>query len=139
MVSMDRPVVEITGRRGYLESCKVDDTVDGRVLLKNRVEGRFVSHVDLVEGRALPRQELHAVEGHGRRVVQAVHDDDIVVILKEREGCEGADVAGSSRGFLVLTILQGLEGSVPGYQDCADGHGCGVRRIGAEVVVQGLR
>lgn len=79
----------------------MDDAVDGWVLLKDRVEGRLVGHIDLVEGRALPAQELYAVEGHSRRVVQAVGDDDIIAVFKEREGSEGANVARSSTSGLV--------------------------------------
>lgn len=85
------------GEVHYLEGGEMDDAVDGRVLLEDGVKGGLIGHVDVVEGGALPAEELHAVEGHDGRVVQVVDDDDIVAVLEEREGREGPDVAGATR------------------------------------------
>lgn len=47
-----------------LESSKVNHTVNGRVLLKDIVEGLLVGHVELVESRTAAGQQLDAVEGN---------------------------------------------------------------------------
>lgn len=80
----------------YLEGGKVDDGVDGGVLLEDLVEGLLVGNVDLVEVGTAAAEQLDAVEGDLGRVVEVVDNDDIVTVLKEGEGGEGADVAGTT-------------------------------------------
>ena len=82
----------------YLEGGEVDDTVDGRVLGEDLVDGLLVSEVDLVEVGATAADQLNAVEGDLGGVVEVVDDDDIVAVLQESEGGEGANVAGSTGG-----------------------------------------
>lgn len=72
----------------YLESGKMDDAVDFRVLVKHGVNGFFVCHVNLVEGRAAAANKLNAIKGNFRRVVETVNDDDIVAVLEKSEGGE---------------------------------------------------
>ena len=45
---------------------------------------------------ALAAQQLNAVQADFGRVVQAVDDDDLVAVLEEGEGCEGANVASAT-------------------------------------------
>lgn len=76
----------------------MDDTVDGRVLGEDLVDGLLVGEVDLVEVGATAADQLNAVEGDLGGVVEVVDNDDIVVVLEESEGGEGANVAGSTGG-----------------------------------------
>ena len=74
----------------------MDNAVDGRVLLEDGIERRLIRYVGLIEEGPLAAEELDAVEGYDGRVVEAVDDDDIIAVLEEGEGREGADIAGSS-------------------------------------------
>ncbi|POR37440.1 Putative quinone oxidoreductase [Tolypocladium paradoxum] len=80
-------------RAARLEGGKVDDAVNGRVLGKHVVEGLVVRHVDLVKVGPAAAEQLDAVDGDLGRVVEAVDNDDIVAVLEESQGGEGADVA----------------------------------------------
>jgi hypothetical protein len=71
----------------------VDDAVNGRVLGEDIVKGLLVSDVDLVKVGAAAAEELDAVERDLGRVVEAVDDDNVVAVLEESQGGEGADVA----------------------------------------------
>lgn len=85
-----------TGNGSYLEGSKVDDAVNFRMFGKDIVEGLFVGNVELVEVRAATTDLLDTVEDLFPGVVQAVDDDDVVVVLEEGKGCEGANVAGTT-------------------------------------------
>ena len=74
----------------------MDDIVNVGVLVKDLVEGHLVGQIGLVELGAAAAEELDAVEGDLGRVVETVDNDDIVAILKQGEGGEGADVARST-------------------------------------------
>jgi hypothetical protein len=74
----------------------VDDAVDGGVFGKHLVEGLLVGDVDLVEIRSAARQQLDAVKGNLRGVVEAVDNDDIVAGVQQGQSREGADVARST-------------------------------------------
>jgi hypothetical protein len=74
----------------YLQGGKVDDIVNVRVLGKDLVQRGLVGDVALVEGGPLAADELDAVDHLGRRVVQVVDDDDLVVGLEESERREVA-------------------------------------------------
>lgn len=77
----------------YLESSKVNNAVNLRVLGEDLVEGLLVGDVDLVEGRAATADLFNTVENVLERVVQAVDNDDIVAVLEKGEGGKGANVA----------------------------------------------
>ena len=87
-------------RRLYLESSEVNNTIDGRVLLEHGIECGLIGHVDLVKGWAPSAEELNAINGNLRGVVEVVDNDDIVAILEKREGREGSNVSGSSENLL---------------------------------------
>lgn len=79
----------------------MDHAVNGGVLLEDLVEGRFVCNVCFVELGPLARDELDAVEGDLGRVVEVVDNHDIVAVLEERKGGEGANVASATAGMIV--------------------------------------
>jgi hypothetical protein len=63
----------------------VNYAVNLGVLGKHLVEAVLVGHVNLVEMRTATGEEFDAVDGGLEGVVQAVDDDDIVVVLEESE------------------------------------------------------
>jgi hypothetical protein len=67
----------------YLESCKVDDAVNVRVCCKDLAQCLLVGDVDLVEDWPFAADQLNAVQGYLRRVVQAVDNDNLVAMLKK--------------------------------------------------------
>ena len=83
-------------KQAYLEGGEVDDIVNVWVLSEDLVQRGFVGDVAFVKGGPLATDELDAVDDFGRRVVEVVDDDDLVVCLEEGEGCEGANVAGAT-------------------------------------------
>lgn len=84
------------GTATCLESCEVNHAVDLGVLLKDFVKSGIVGHVDLVECGALPTDELDAVNGNLRRVVEIVNDDDIITILEQSERGKRPNVTGAT-------------------------------------------
>ena len=62
--------------------------VDLRVLLEDLLQRSRVRDVDIVEGRALSREELNTVEGFLGRVVEVVNNHNIVSRLKKLKGGE---------------------------------------------------
>lgn len=86
----------------------MDDTVDGRVLGKDLIEALLVGHIDLVEDRSAATQKLNAVEGHLGGVVQAVDDDDIVAVLEQGQGGEGANVARATGEQEAVMVSKGV-------------------------------
>lgn len=46
-----------------------------------------------MEGWPLSAEQLDAIEGDDRGIVEAVDDDHLVVVLQKGEGCEGANVS----------------------------------------------
>jgi hypothetical protein len=74
----------------------VNDTVDLGVRREDAIERGFIGYVCIVEGGALAADELDAVDGDLGGVVEVVNNDDIVVVLEERERRERANVAGAS-------------------------------------------
>lgn len=79
-----------------LEGGEVDDIVDVRVLGEDLVELRLVGDVAGVVLGPLAADELDAVEHFGGRVVEVVHNDNLVVRFEKGERGEGADVAGAT-------------------------------------------
>lgn len=74
----------------------MNDAVNGRVLVKDVVEGLFIGNVDVVEGRTAAAKLLDAVEDDFERVVEVVDNDDVVIVFEESQSGKGANVAGSS-------------------------------------------
>lgn len=74
----------------------MNDAVDLWVLGKHTVEAGLVCDVDLVEGGSLATDKLDAVYGGLGRVEETIDNDDIVAVLEEGEGGEGADVASTT-------------------------------------------
>jgi len=75
----------------------MNNTVNVRVRRKNLVEGSLVGNVDIMEGRALARDQLDTIEAFFGCIVQAVNDNDLVAGFKKGEDCEGADVANAAK------------------------------------------
>jgi hypothetical protein len=66
----------------YLERRKVDDTVYLRVGLKDLVECSLIGNVPLMENWSLAADELDTVQGNFGGVIEVIHNNDIVVVLK---------------------------------------------------------
>ncbi len=69
----------------YLESGEVNDTVDVWMRSKDLVQALLVCDVDLVKFRSLSAEQLNAIEGNLRGVVQAVDNHDLVAMLEQRK------------------------------------------------------
>lgn len=80
----------------------MNDIVNVWVLLEDLVECCFICDVALVKGWSLAANKLNAVYDFWRGVVEVVNDDDLVICLEKREGCEGANVAGTTATPSVL-------------------------------------
>lgn len=74
----------------------MDNTINLGVLFEDLVEGGLVRDVYLVELWSLAADELNAVEGHLRRVVEVIDNHHLVAILKQGKGGERADVASAT-------------------------------------------
>lgn len=74
----------------------MNDTVNGRVLGKDLIEGLLVGDIDLVEVGAATGDELNSVEGNLGRVVEVIDDNDIVAVLEEGEGSKATNVASAT-------------------------------------------
>lgn len=74
----------------------MNDAVNLGVFLEDVVEGGLIGNFELVEVRTLAADQLNAVEGDDRGVVQAVDDDHIVAVFEESERGEGTDVPGAA-------------------------------------------
>lgn len=81
----------------YLEGSEVDDAVNVGVGLEDLVEGSLVGDIELGELGLLAGDQLNALQGLGRGVVQVVGDDDLVASLEQSEGGERANVARATR------------------------------------------
>lgn len=79
-----------------LEGGKVHDGIDVGVLCEDVIESNPVGDVDLVECGSLSADEVHAIDGFLRRVVEIVDDHDVVAGDEQFERREGANVARSS-------------------------------------------
>ena len=79
-----------------LESCKVDDGVDG-MFLKNAVECRTVADIRLVEGKRFARQLLRAGERLAAGIGKVIDDDGLMAMLQQLHQGMRADESGSAR------------------------------------------
>lgn len=79
-----------------LESCEVNDTVNGGVLLEDLVESLLILDVGLVELGSLAADELDAVESNLRGVVEVIDNHHFVSVLEQRQRSEGANVTGAT-------------------------------------------
>lgn len=84
-----------------LESSKVDDTVNVRVLLEDLVESVLVGDIGLVEFGPLAADELDAIQSDLGGVVEVIDNHDLVAVLQEGQRGERSDVAGATA--IVLT------------------------------------
>lgn len=80
----------------YLQRRKMDNTVDVWMGIEDLVKGSFIAHIDVVKMRSLSTYQFNAIECFFGRVVEVVHDHDLVVGLKQGKGSEGTNVAGPS-------------------------------------------
>lgn len=71
----------------------MNDTVNLGVFCEDIVESFLIGEVHGVELRTAATEDLDAVEGDLRRVVEVVNDHHVVAMLKQSKGGEGADVA----------------------------------------------
>lgn len=74
----------------------MNDTVNGWVLLEDLVESLLVGDICLVELGPLAANELDTVEGDFGGVVEVIDNYNLVAILEEGKGGEGANVAGTT-------------------------------------------
>ena len=74
----------------------MNDTVNLGVLHENFVEGSLVGDVHLVEGGALAAEQLDAIDSDLGRIVETIDNDDIVIIVQQREGSKRPNVAGTT-------------------------------------------
>lgn len=74
----------------------MNDTVNGRVLGKDLVQGLVIGDVDLVEVGATARDQLNAVKSDLGRVVKVIDDNDIVTVFEKSEGSEATNVASAT-------------------------------------------
>ncbi|KND92431.1 putative quinone oxidoreductase [Tolypocladium ophioglossoides CBS 100239] len=114
-------------RATHLEGGEVNDAVNCRVLGKHVVKGLFVGHVDLVKVGPAAAEQLDAVDGDLGRVVEADDNDDIVAVLEQREGGEGANVARATWGTLAggphrKRVMAGECHVVPGDENRSHSH-----------------
>lgn len=95
---VDAPVLEgdLARLANSLQSSKVDNIVDVGMVGEDLLEGLLVGDVGIVEDGTLAGDGLNTVEDLLGRVVQVVDNDDLVVGLEQGEGCEAADVSGST-------------------------------------------
>jgi hypothetical protein len=83
-------------RRRYLQSSKVDNAVNVGMRHKDLVQCLFICDVDLVEVWSLAAEQLDAVEGDFRGIVEAVDNYNFVAMFEEGKSGERADITGSS-------------------------------------------
>lgn len=79
-----------------LQSSKVDHGVNLRMLLENPIQALLIGDIDVVEFGLLPADELDTVEDLLARVVQVIHDDNIVPSAQKFQRGEGTDISSSS-------------------------------------------
>ena len=83
-------------RQRYLQSSKVDNAVNIGMRRKDLVQCLFICDVDLVEVWSLAAEQLDAVEGDFRGIVEAVDNYNFVAMFEEGKSGERADITGSS-------------------------------------------
>ena len=92
-----------------LEGGKMDDAVDVGMRSENLVQFFLGRNVHLVEGRATSADDVNALQGDYRRIVEVIDQNDTKPILEEGEGGEGANVARSAgREMLELASTQSI-------------------------------
>ena len=106
----------------------MNDTVNLRVLHENFVEGSLVGDVHLVKGGALAGEQLDAIDSDLGRIVQTVDNDDIVIIVQQREGGKRPNVAGTTASHTVNMMP-----CVFSSQERVEGEGGGALMHGTEV------
>lgn len=74
----------------------MDNTVNGGVLLEDLVESGLVRDIGLVKLGALAADEFNAVKSYLGGVVEVIDNHHIIAVLEERQGGEGADIAGTT-------------------------------------------
>lgn len=120
----------VVGKWPHLQSRKVDDIVDVWVLLEHLVKRSLICDIALVEGRSLAANELDAVDDFWGGVVEVVDNDNFVVGFEEGQGCERANVAGTTKPLsisiahdAVLKLrVEGWRGSLPGDENGSYNH-----------------
>jgi hypothetical protein len=80
----------------YLQSSKVNDTVNVGVGLEDLVEASLIGDIQLNELGLLAADQLDPIQGFHGGVVQVVGNDDLVASLEQSEGGEGANVASAT-------------------------------------------
>lgn len=79
----------------YLESGKVNHTVDIRVRFEDLIQSARDGDVHIVEARPLAADELDAIDGFFRRVPEVISNYDLITSFQKGEGGKGANVTGS--------------------------------------------
>jgi hypothetical protein len=75
----------------------MDDIVNIWMVIEDLVESSLVGDVELIEFRPLSADELDAVDDLSRRIIQIIDNDYFVIGFKKCQGCEGANVSGTTR------------------------------------------
>lgn len=76
----------------------MNDAVNVGVGLEDLIKSGLVGDIQLRKLGLLAGDQLNALEGLGRGVVQAVRDNNLVASLEESKGGEGANIARSTDG-----------------------------------------
>lgn len=79
-----------------LQSSKVNHGVNLGVFLENLIQAFLVGDIDIIELGLRPADELDTVEDLLTRVIQVVHDDNIVPSVYKLQRGEGTDISSSS-------------------------------------------
>lgn len=77
----------------YLQSSEVNNAVNVGVSLEDLVETSLIGDIELDELGLLARDQLNAVQGLSRRVVQVVSNNNLVTSLQQGQSGERANVA----------------------------------------------
>jgi hypothetical protein len=91
----------------------VDNAVNVGVGFEHLVEGILLGDIELHELGLLAADQLHALEGLGRRVVQVVGNDNLVTRLEKGKGGERANVARATAGVSLCSIVDCIEETYP--------------------------
>ena len=81
----------------HLQRSEVDNAVNVGVGLEHLVKGVLLGDIKLNELGLLAGDQLNALEGLGRGVVQVVGNDNLVTGLEQGKGGERANVARTTR------------------------------------------
>lgn len=89
-----------------LQSSKVNHSVNLGVFLENLIQAFLIGDIDIIELGLRPADELDTVEDLLTRVIQVVHDDNIIPSAYKLQRGEGTDISSSSgtRSYEMISL-----------------------------------